>query len=271
MPQPLEIADLIAGPVSAQPHRRHARARGRPVIPASVPTQRPSDARLLVIDAWGAIHAPCARGVSYAGPRRATSSWRTTRRRCLRASPASICRPGAAVEVRLAGRDSLLPRDATRFTAVVFGAGDFRTPTEHRPPPPVLQPGDALRLGPLRCDGASRCWDIRGSIEIRFEGRSADIWEGLARHGRPIQYALRAAAAGDLGHVDAIRRPSRGVRSAVGGVHPRLGRASARSARAARRSPASPTPPASPRRATPSSIGCCRSTSRTTYRLPRRR
>ena len=33
--------------------------------------------------------------------------------------------------------------------AVVFGAGDFRTPTEHRPKPPVLHSGDALRLGPL--------------------------------------------------------------------------------------------------------------------------
>ena len=70
-----------------------------------------------------------------------------------------MCRPASAVEVRLAGRDSLLPRDVTRFTAVVFGAGDFRTPTEHRPPPPALHAGDALRLGPLRAivlDGARR-------------------------------------------------------------------------------------------------------------------
>ena len=38
---------------------------------------------------------------------------------------------GRAIEVRLAGRASLSPEDVARFTAVVFGSGDFRTPTEH--------------------------------------------------------------------------------------------------------------------------------------------
>ena len=59
----------------------------------------------------------------------------------LPASLAGIHVPtGSAVEVRLAGRDSLLPRDVTRFTAVVFGAGDFRTPTEHRRSHPSCTP-----------------------------------------------------------------------------------------------------------------------------------
>ena len=107
----------------------------------------------------------------------------------LPASLAGVHLPtGSAVEVRLAGRDSLLPRDVTRFTAVVFGAGDFRTPTEDRPTPPVLHPGDALRLGPLRATVLAVLAHPR-LIEIRFEAHVADIWEGLARHGRPIQYA----------------------------------------------------------------------------------
>ena len=107
----------------------------------------------------------------------------------LPASLAGVHLPtGGAVEVRLAGRDSLRPRDVTRFTAVAFGAGDFRTPTEHRPPPPALHPGDELQLGPLRAIVLAVLGHPR-LIEMRFENPVADIWEGLARHGRPIQYA----------------------------------------------------------------------------------
>src|SRR2546430_14918220 len=39
----------------------------------------------------------------------------------------------AAVEVRLLGQ-----RPGGSFNAVLFGAGDWRTPTEHRPAPPEL-------------------------------------------------------------------------------------------------------------------------------------
>ena len=46
------------------------------------------------------------------------------------------------------GRDSLA--QVTRFSAVLFGAGDFRTRTEDRPlPPRLLTTGDRLTLGPL--------------------------------------------------------------------------------------------------------------------------
>jgi hypothetical protein len=41
----------------------------------------------------------------------------------------------AAIEVRLAGRRSLSWPRVRRFVAVVFGAGDHRTPTEQRPLP----------------------------------------------------------------------------------------------------------------------------------------
>ncbi len=157
------------------------------MIPASVATQRPVDARLLVIDGSGAIrHGARA---DFPALVRAGDLVVANDAATLPASLAGVHVPtGSAVEVRLAGRDSLLPRDVTRFTAVVFGAGDFRTPTEHRPAPPVLHPGDALRLGPL----AATVLAVLGHprlIEIRFETGVAGIWEGLARHGRPIQYA----------------------------------------------------------------------------------
>ena len=97
-------------------------------------------------------------------------------------------RTGADVEVRLAGRPSLDADAVSRFTAVVFGAGDYRTPTEHRPPPPALLDGDRLSLGPLRARVATVLAGPR-LIDIEFCGPSDEIWEGIARHGRPIQYA----------------------------------------------------------------------------------
>ena len=76
----------------------------------------------------------------------------------------------------------------TCFTAVVFGAGDFRTPTEHRPHPPVLQAGDALQLGPLRAV-VLRVVKHPRLVDVCFQNPVAEIWEGLSRYGRPIQYA----------------------------------------------------------------------------------
>jgi S-adenosylmethionine:tRNA ribosyltransferase-isomerase len=54
---------------------------------------------------------------------------------------------GEPIEVRLAAWLSV--RDPSRFVAIAFGAGDHRTRTEDRPPPPSLSPGDRLSFGPL--------------------------------------------------------------------------------------------------------------------------
>jgi S-adenosylmethionine:tRNA ribosyltransferase-isomerase len=95
---------------------------------------------------------------------------------------------GRAIEVRLAGRRSLRPNDVRAFTALVFGPGDWRIPTEYRAPPPPLVPGDRLLLGPLHAVIARRL-DHPRLVELRFEGHVAEVWAGIARHGRPIQYA----------------------------------------------------------------------------------
>lgn len=157
------------------------------MIPASAPAQRFLDGKLLVIDERGAIsHRARA---DFPALVRAGDVVVANDAATLPASLAGVHeQTGHAVEVRLAGRGSLRAGDVTRFTAVVFGAGDFRTPTEHRPKPPVLDRGDALRLGPLRASVLAVLGHPR-LIEIRFENPVADIWEGLARHGRPIQYA----------------------------------------------------------------------------------
>ena len=231
--------------------------------------QRPPDGRLLVIDERGAITHRARADLSTLV--RARRPRHRQRRGDAAREPGR--RPSAdrgAVEVRLAGRNSLLPADVTRFTAVVFGAGDFRTPTEDRPPPPALHPGDTLRLGPLRAIvitvlGAS------ATDRDALRRQVAEIWEGLARHGRPIQYAyvpqpltICESWTRFAGLPVAFEAPSAGFI---------LDWAADRRAPRARRGlrHASPTRQASRQRATPSSIGCCRSTSRTTSRLQRRR
>ena len=88
--------------------------------------------------------------------------------------------------MRLAGRDSL--DRVTRFSAVLFGAGDFRTRTEARPLPPPVHPGDRLALGPLHARIVGLHEHPR-LLALEFEGSPAAIWEGLAAHGKPIQYA----------------------------------------------------------------------------------
>jgi S-adenosylmethionine:tRNA ribosyltransferase-isomerase len=98
---------------------------------------------------------------------------------------------GEPIEVRLAAWVSI--RDPTRFTAVAFGAGDHRTRTEERMLPPDLSPGDRLMLGPLVAiierPSVEHPLDDPRLFQLRFLGDRAAIIAGLARHGRPIQYA----------------------------------------------------------------------------------
>jgi S-adenosylmethionine:tRNA ribosyltransferase-isomerase len=93
---------------------------------------------------------------------------------------------GEPIEVRLAAWVSV--RDPTRFVAIAFGAGDHRTRTEDRMPPPALRPGDRLTLGPLTAI-IERQLDHARLFKLRFLGHRASVLAGLARHGRPIQYA----------------------------------------------------------------------------------
>jgi S-adenosylmethionine:tRNA ribosyltransferase-isomerase len=106
--------------------------------------------------------------------------------------PASLTgvheRTGAPIEVRLAGRRTLAMDRVNEFTAVVFGAGDHRTRTEDRPPPPALRAGDRLRLGPLRATVFQQLGHPR-LVVLYFLGTPGEIWSGISSHGRPIQYA----------------------------------------------------------------------------------
>ncbi|HEY3043069.1 MAG TPA: S-adenosylmethionine:tRNA ribosyltransferase-isomerase [Vicinamibacterales bacterium] len=161
------------------------------MIAANQPVQRPLDARLLVVDAQGRLaHAPRSRLVDFLQPGDlAIANDAAT-------LPASLhgvhLRTGADIEVRLAARPSLAADDVQTFSAVIFGAGDFRTRTEDRPLPPSLAPGDRLRIGPLLAR-VEALLDHPRLVLLQFEGSPSTVWEGLARHGRPIQYAHMTA------------------------------------------------------------------------------
>jgi len=157
------------------------------VIPASRPASRFHDAKLLVVDACGNLHhTPRSRFVDWLRPGDLVIGNDAA------TLPASLCgehvQSHASIEVRLAGRRSLAAHDVHRFFALVLGAGDHRTRTENRSPPPRIAAGDHLALGPLRATVEG----MRGHprlVALHFAGPTDAIWAGLARHGRPIQYA----------------------------------------------------------------------------------
>jgi S-adenosylmethionine:tRNA ribosyltransferase-isomerase len=155
--------------------------------PAVLPHHGPQRAKLLVVDARGRITHHAAADLP-----------RFIRRGDLIVAndaatlPASLAathvRTGEPVEIRLAGRRSLAPDAVTAFTAVIFGSGDYRAPTEHRPTPPALSVGDQLTVGPMRATIAA-VHDHPRLVDIQFHDGVDEIWAAFARHGRPIQYS----------------------------------------------------------------------------------
>ena len=156
------------------------------------PVQRPSQAKLLVVDAPG--HISHVRRSTWVDQLRPSDVIVANDAATLPASLAGRHDPTQApIEVRLAGRRSLGAGDVHDFWAIVFGAGDFHIRTEDRPPPPQLTPGDRLTLGPLTATVKSLL-DHPRLVALHFEGAADAIWSGIARHGRPIQYAHVAEA-----------------------------------------------------------------------------
>jgi hypothetical protein len=156
------------------------------MIAAVQPIQRSAQAKLVIVDAYGHVsHAPRHLiDVLRPGDLVAANDAATL--------PASLhgehLPSGRVIEVRLAGRRSLERDDVREFAAIVFGEGDFHSRTEDRPAPPLLETGDRLRLGPLLASVLKTLGHPR-LVWLGFDGTPDAIWAGLARHGRPIQYA----------------------------------------------------------------------------------
>lgn len=157
------------------------------MIAADRAVQRPPYAKLLVVNARRSIgHVPRSALVEFL---RSEDLVIANDAATLPASLMGVhTSTGALIEVRLAGRPSLRPEDVGRFSAIVFGKGDFRMRTEDRPTPPPLAIGDRIDLGPLRAT-VERLLDHPRFVSLIFDGTPDQIWAGLAHHGRPIQYA----------------------------------------------------------------------------------
>jgi S-adenosylmethionine:tRNA ribosyltransferase-isomerase len=156
------------------------------MIAATQPTQRPIDARLLVLDAEGRVsHRARTELASVLRPGDLVIANDAA------TIPASLTgtheRTGRAIEIRLAARRAVDARDPSRFRAVLFGEGDFHTRTEDRALPPEARVGDRLRFGALFA--TITAIDHPRLVDIAFEGSAGHVWEAIARHGKPIQYA----------------------------------------------------------------------------------
>ncbi len=121
---------------------------------------------------------------------------------------ARVAGSGATLELRLTGglhcalTDSPASLDGQLAGAVLLGAGDWRTPTEHRAAPPRLAVGDTVlfqRPGP-KGHGPEDMQDLRATITavdpraarlvtLRFDRAGAALWSALYRLGRPVQYS----------------------------------------------------------------------------------
>ena len=157
------------------------------MIAATSAVQRPPDAKLLVVNASGGLkHADREAILDHLRPHDLLLANDAA---TIPASLPGVHEPsGEEIEIRLAGRRSLAFDDVRDVAAIAFGSGDHRTATEDRPSPPELGPGDRLSLGPLRATVLRSLGHPR-LLALAFAGRPEEIWAGIARHGRPIQYA----------------------------------------------------------------------------------
>jgi S-adenosylmethionine:tRNA ribosyltransferase-isomerase len=103
----------------------------------------------------------------------------------LPASLSGVAPGGEPIEVRLAGEE---PDGSWRV--VLFGPGDWRTPTESRAPPPLLDVGAALHLGTGLEARVNRVSELSPRLLwIRFQHPRERVWAALYLRGRPVQYA----------------------------------------------------------------------------------
>lgn len=89
------------------------------------------------------------------------------------------------VEIRLAAQ-----LNEQAWQAVLFGAGDWRTPTEHRPAPPRVKAGETLTFAPDFRAIVRREHQLSGRLlELDFNHAGADLWRDIYRYGKPVQYS----------------------------------------------------------------------------------
>ncbi len=89
------------------------------------------------------------------------------------------------VEIRLASQLS-----DRSWQAVIFGAGDWRTPTEHRPAPPRVKPGEEIAFAGDFSAIVLKESNLSGRLlDLEFNRTGEDLWQGIYRYGKPVQYS----------------------------------------------------------------------------------
>lgn len=160
--------------------------------PATRPREQRSDVRLLVVDpeAGPTLDATAPRVAERQAPELPSflqpgDLLIVNDAATLPASLRGLGPRGEEVELRLLGTTA-----GERFRAVLFGAGDWRSPTEHRPPPPLLAPGERIRFGESLSAQVVAVSPISPRlVEIELDARGAALWMALYRYGRPVQYS----------------------------------------------------------------------------------
>ena len=152
--------------------------------PAHWPRGAPLDERLLVIDP-GARSYVDARVKDLGRFVRTGDVLVVNDAATLPASLAGTDAGGRTIEVRLLGETA-----PGVWSAVVFGAGDWRTRTEDREPPPRLENGSVLTFGTdLAATVTSVSETSTRLVDISFHTSEEVLWTALYAHGRPVQYA----------------------------------------------------------------------------------
>jgi S-adenosylmethionine:tRNA ribosyltransferase-isomerase len=94
---------------------------------------------------------------------------------------------GESIEIRLA-------QDLGNglWSAILFGRGDWRTPTELRDPPPPLWPGSTIEISN---DFAAEIVQVSLAsyrlVKLRFNRTGPALWSALYAYGKPIQYSYQ--------------------------------------------------------------------------------
>ncbi len=107
--------------------------------------------------------------------------------------PASVwatTEDGASVELRLFD-----PRPG-EWSAVVLGAGDWRTRTELRGAPPALSVGARVSVGGVSAQVVAAAPASARLVRLRFEANDETVWRVVYANGRPVQYAHRPTPEG---------------------------------------------------------------------------
>jgi S-adenosylmethionine:tRNA ribosyltransferase-isomerase len=104
----------------------------------------------------------------------------------LPASLPGMTASGRAVEVRL-----IAHKAGGVWSAVLFGAGDWRTRTEERPAPPSLLAGEVVQFKRGQLGATVREVSSLSArlVELELDRKGAAMWAAIYALGRPVQYA----------------------------------------------------------------------------------